>query len=104
MGDMAPTESMLMAHGAAWSKLNVLVEKWKGLNSKDLVELNKLLTKNGLPSIPASVPLAEVPAPPARYLPKVDPKKPTTGRGNIDPEELERQAHGGRPDDQDDND
>lgn len=96
MGDMAPTEPMHQAYAAAWVKLKAMADRWREINSKDLVEFNALLTKNGLKAITAAWPMFQEPAAPAaKYMPKADPKaKPTTPKGNIDPEELERLSRG----------
>lgn len=94
MGDFAPNEPMLMAYGAAWAKLKSFEDQWRDLNGKGLSELNALLAKNGLTPIPSNPPLVDPPAPSKRYLPKIDPKKPQTGRGNMDREAFEQRARG----------
>ncbi len=47
-GDMAPTEPQLKSATASLDALTGLLKAWKSFQGKDLVELNAVLTKNGL--------------------------------------------------------
>ena len=101
MGDMAPTDSMLSEYGANWALSKGIVDKWRDVCAKDLVTLNALMTKNGLKPISGpAVALKEPPAPAKQYLP--DLKMGQAGKaGMISPEDRERQAEGGDPDEGD---
>jgi photosystem II stability/assembly factor-like uncharacterized protein len=98
MGDMAPTDSMFSEYGASWVQTKGIADKWTDLCTKDLVVLNALLTKNNLKPIAGPATALKVPPAPAKqYMPAV--KQGQAGKtGNIDPEDRERQAEGGAPD------
>ena len=50
-GDMAPSEPMIRAYGAAISDLKKVSANWAALNSKDLVAFNAVLSKNSVKPI-----------------------------------------------------
>jgi hypothetical protein len=104
MGDMAPTDSMLSEYGANWAVTKEVADKWRGLCAKELAEINALLAKNNLKQILGpSITLKEPPAPDKKYLPAA--RQGQAGKtGNLSPEDRERIAEGGDPDDTDDGD
>ncbi|HLK13276.1 MAG TPA: hypothetical protein VKT78_00600, partial [Fimbriimonadaceae bacterium] len=62
-GDMAPSEPMLTSFKKSEADLKTVLLAWKGLNEKDLVTFNALLTKNNLKALtPASGYAAELTA------------------------------------------
>lgn len=70
--DTRPPEPVLYGWGSEWAELKSIADKWHEANRKDLVDLNALLAKNGLPPIPANdLILRDSPMPEKRYLPVV---------------------------------
>ncbi|MFI5239911.1 MAG: hypothetical protein ACHQQP_08870, partial [Gemmatimonadales bacterium] len=58
-GDMAPTSATLRGYAEDCAQLKTVVLAWKTVNSKDLVALNAVLSRNNLTSIrAAAAPLA----------------------------------------------
>ncbi len=50
-GDMAPNDPMQKQYETVKKEYQTVVTNWKAINSKDLVEFNKLLTKYNIKSI-----------------------------------------------------
>jgi hypothetical protein len=96
MGDMAPNDPMLSEYGASWAQAKDIADKWRGLCGKDLVVVNALLATSNMKQISGpAVALKEPPAPAKQYLPVVAKQGQAGKTGNIDPEDIERQAEGG---------
>ncbi len=92
--EWAPTEAALMNYGENWTHLKDIADKWKALNGKDLADFNAILKKNNLASINAAPALKEVPAPPAKYLPKTPSSTGTVKKTNMSPDDIEELEHG----------
>ena len=60
-GDMAPTETMRKGWAHVCSDMRTALGEWQGINAKDLVAFNALLTKNSLQPIPAASPAITTP-------------------------------------------
>jgi photosystem II stability/assembly factor-like uncharacterized protein len=52
--DQAPTEAMAAGYGSACRELRTAVAAWAALNTKDLPELNTVLSRNGLQPVAAA--------------------------------------------------
>jgi hypothetical protein len=50
--DQAPTAAMIAGYAARCRDLRTAVERWTAINSKDLVDLNAVLGKNGIQTVP----------------------------------------------------
>ena len=57
-GDLAPNEPMMKAWSWACADLKTAVNNWRSLNTADLVEFNKVVTKNGMKAVAAAPALA----------------------------------------------
>lgn len=96
MGDMAPNDPMRSEYGASWAETKGIADKWRALCDTDLKAINDLLAKNNLKPITGpAVALKEPPSPPKQYLPVVAKQRQAGKTGNINPEDVERQAEGG---------
>ena len=60
-GDHAPNAAMRGAYTTSCKDLKAAVATWRGLNGKELTALNAVLTKAGLPAVPAATPVAPPP-------------------------------------------